>query len=182
MNNRPMAPGQAADYLGVGTTALKKYASLLEQNGHTIGRNDKNHRLYVGEDIALIRAMLILNRHKSVPLEEAASIVTSAGTDIAEILSYDDSHSDTHDDVHTTEPTVTTTHIAPSPSHVPEFVTQFIATLQEQASAFESMREEMREQNKKQEETIEALRKEIEALRNEQANKPTSIWARLFGR
>lgn len=190
-NNRLMTPGQVADFLSVGTTAIKKYATLLEDNGYTIGRNDKNHRVYTGEDVAVIRAMLILNRHKSVPLEDAASIVTSADTDIAKILSYDGTNSGSH----TTELTDTPTHVPESSQQMAElmaqlqahdarykqFVTGMENSMREQTSTIEGMREEMQEHNRQQAETIEALRKEIEALRNAQSDKPTSFWARLFG-
>lgn len=54
-------PSEAANFLKIGTEILKKYALLLEQNGHTIRRNARNHREYIGEDLALIKAMLILN-------------------------------------------------------------------------------------------------------------------------
>lgn len=199
VNDRPMTPGQAADFLDVGTTALKKYALLLEQNGYSVGRNDKNHRVYTSGDMAVIRAMLILNRHKSVALEEAASIVTSADTDIAEILSYDDTGVDTNSGVHNTEPTVTTTHVATGTQHIADLMTQLQerdkayknfmtlveTTLKEQAVTIEVLREELQERDKRQiestgsisesmkqqMETIEAMRKEIEALRKQQVEQ-----------
>lgn len=86
---RTLTPSQAAEFLHVSTTTLKKYAILLEDQGHIIQRNSLNHRHYVGDDLARMKAMLILNRLRSVTLEEAASIVTSLDTNIAEILQLD---------------------------------------------------------------------------------------------
>ncbi|MEK9198508.1 MULTISPECIES: MerR family transcriptional regulator [Bacillales] len=74
-------PKQAADILESGTETLKKYALLLEHNGHPVHRNARNHRVYNGIDIALIKAMIKLNREKSMPLEDAASKVTSSDVD-----------------------------------------------------------------------------------------------------
>lgn len=71
--------------LGFTTTNLKNYANLLEENGLIIHRNAKNHREYTNQDINLIKAMIYLNKKKSMLLEDAASFVMSA--DITNILS-----------------------------------------------------------------------------------------------
>lgn len=71
--------------LGFTTTNLKNYANLLEENGLIIHRNAKNHREYTEHDIKMIRAMIYLNKEKSMLLEDAASLVMSA--DITDILS-----------------------------------------------------------------------------------------------
>lgn len=102
------SPKQAADLLEIGTETLKKYALLLEQNGHTIRRNARNHREYIGKDLALIKAMLILNRDKSVLLEDAASIVTSSDTDVEKIIREDNEKNGMNSAAHNTVPTVIT--------------------------------------------------------------------------
>lgn len=86
MNEKRLTAKQTADLLGFSTTNLKHYASLLEQNGHTTYRNTRNHREYTEHDIKLLRAMQILNRDKSMLLEDTASLVMSSDTDIDAIL------------------------------------------------------------------------------------------------
>ena len=77
---------ETAEKLSFTTTNLKHYASLLEQNGHKIFRNTRNHREYSLHDVDLLTAMKILNRDKSMLLEEAASLVMSEDTDLQAIL------------------------------------------------------------------------------------------------
>lgn len=88
-------PKQAADILEIGTETLKKYALLLEHNGHAVHRNARNHRVYNGIDIALVKAMIKLNREKSMPLEDAASKVTSSDVDLKAILGNELHNDDT---------------------------------------------------------------------------------------
>ena len=80
-----MQAKEVSNMLGFTTTNLKNYANLLEENGLVIHRNAKNHREYTDHDIKMIRAMIYLNKEKSMLLEDAASLVMSA--DITDILS-----------------------------------------------------------------------------------------------
>lgn len=89
MEQQVFTSGEAARFLHVSTSTLTKYAGLLEDNGHKIQRNPKNHRCFYGDDMARIKAMVILNRMRSIPLEEAATLVTKADADIAAILKLD---------------------------------------------------------------------------------------------
>lgn len=178
-------PAQVADFLGVGTTALKKYALLLEQHGHTIGRNDKNHRYYTGTDIGIIKAMLILNRNKGVQLEQAADIVTSVDTDISLILKNDDTKNVTYDAV----PTVTAT-------QKPNIASLIAPIMAQQKAQYNALREELAERDKlmiqlqsevatqlqEQAATIAGLRGELEALRKqaEESEEKSGFWNRLF--
>ena len=83
-----------AERLGFTTTNLKHYASLLEQNGHSLFRNTRNHREYSQHDINLLMAMKILNKDKSMLLDEAASLVMSEDTDIQSILNLNEKRID----------------------------------------------------------------------------------------
>ena len=86
MSEKRFTAKYVAELLGITTTNLKHYASLLEQNGLDLFRNTRNHREYSQKNIELLQAMQILNRQKSMLLEEAASLVMSSDTDTKTIL------------------------------------------------------------------------------------------------
>ena len=86
MSNQRLTAKQTAELLDFSITNLKHYAILLEQNGLSIYRNTRNHREYSQHDVKLLRAIQILNRDKSMLLEDAASLVMSSDTDIDAIL------------------------------------------------------------------------------------------------
>ncbi|MBC9706516.1 MAG: hypothetical protein H9W81_16410 [Enterococcus sp.] len=183
-----LTPRQAADFLGIGNEVLKKYALLLEYNGHTIGRNSMNHRYYVGVDLALIKAMVILNREKSVPLEEAASIVTSNDTDIESIIGDTVINNDGIEPVHNV-----------IPLQITHELQALRAFLEKQQDDNESLREEIKLHDKllldfqervsnKLDEQSELIKQQNEQIRelkrelNETKQEPKSIWSRMFGR
>ncbi len=200
MNEEQQTPAQVAELLGVGTTALKKYALLLEQHGHAVGRNDKNHRYYTGTDIGIIKAMLVLNRSKGVQLERAADIVTSIDTDIEAILGSGDTETDTHN----TELTVTTTQDGVSSALIAAFVTQqqelfrnmekmmseyqaeISTQLLEQVERFDKQEEKLDKQTKQiedqskilseQAKTIKEMQKQIEDI----PKAKHSFWSKFF--
>lgn len=183
-----LTPKQAADFLEIGSEVLKKYALLLEHNGHTIGRNSMNHRYYVGEDLALIKAMIVLNREKSIPLEEAASIVTSSDTNIEEILRDNVTHNSVHNEVHSV-----------IPLHITNELQVLRQYLEKQYNDNESLREEIRAHDKllldfqeritqKLDEQADLISQQNEQIRqlkrdlNEAKEQPKSIWSKLFGK
>lgn len=45
MSNQLMSPKQASSFLNITTSALKKYAMLLEANGYAVSRNELNYRI-----------------------------------------------------------------------------------------------------------------------------------------
>lgn len=191
-----LTPRQTSDILGIGTETLKKYAALLEHNGHSIGRNARQHRYYTGTDIDLLRAMIVLNRDKSVTLEDSASIVTSTDTDIPRILGEKDN---------TVAATVQSTEVSTViPVQLSKEFNKIFELMQLQHAEIDSLRMELElrdrehsefmvdiskkmkdqtEQGKQQLITIEKLRGEIEEIRKQSADKPEpSFWARLFGK
>ncbi|HJH12016.1 MAG TPA: hypothetical protein K8V30_10095 [Metalysinibacillus jejuensis] len=89
MDQKMYTTKDAAKFLNVSTATLTNYAKHLEDNGYMIARNPKNHRCFVGEDFARMKAMVILNRLRSIPFSEAAQIVTNEHTNIKEILQLD---------------------------------------------------------------------------------------------
>ena len=188
MDNDKLTPRQASDFLGIGTETLKKYASLLEYNGHLIGRNARQHRYYNGTDIGLLRAMIALNRDKSVTLEDAAGIVTSADTDVKAILN--ESGATVTDTVNSTEVSTVI------PLQLKEELTKMFELLQMQHAEVDALRLELEFRDKihtefmvdistkldEQKETIDLLREEVELLRKQAAEKTSSFWSRLFNK
>lgn len=186
MVDQLMSPKQAADFLSVKTNVLKKYALLLEKNGYNVSRNELNYRMYSGQDIAMIQALLILNRLKSVQLEDAASIVTSSDTNIADILAMDDTHNDSQADVLA----VTQSQMPAIPTQVTDLIaslqselqardalhTQFMASIDDKLSEQSTMIEQLLEQNNSLHARLEAME------RKQESDNRKSFLAKLFGK
>lgn len=186
MSDQLMSPKQAADFLNVTTSALKKYALLLEANGYAVSRNELNYRMFSGQDIAMIRAMLILNRIKSVQLEDAASVVTSSDTDISQILAMDGVRDDTKNDVLP----VTQSQITDVSSQLTELITslqseiqdrdalhiKLIASIDDRLSEQKAINARLLQQNDELLERLEAL----ERKQDEESKR--SILSKIFGR
>lgn len=191
MNNDRMPAKQVADMLGFTTTNLKHYASLLEMNGLKIFRNTRNHREYSEHDVKLLRAMQILNRDKSMLLEDAASLVTSSDADIDAILAPKMSPV-----IATNDAPVS---VVPQDSGSAERVLAHLSALMADNKAlreelhardklaldFQSdISDKMAEQAKliaEQSAAMETMRAELESIRKIAEEKP-SVWSRLFGR
>ncbi|SCY83918.1 MerR family transcriptional regulator [Lysinibacillus fusiformis] len=75
------SPKEIVEQLELSAETLKKYSLLLEKNGMNISRNKRGHREYSDENIKIIKALIFLNKEKSVSLEDAASIVLSSDFD-----------------------------------------------------------------------------------------------------
>ena len=197
-------PKQAADNLEIGTETLKKYALLLEHNGHTVHRNARNHRVYNDTDIFLIKAMIKLNREKSMPLEDAASKVTSSDFDIRLVLGDDLHNDDTVPDnvTHNTVRTVTTLQDNAWLEFYNGFITELRGLKEENNAlqrlivesetkhslAIEEVSNKLGDQAKVIEEQSKAIAEqsatiaELHKRLDEAASKKPSLWARLFGR
>lgn len=203
MDDQQYTPAQVAEILDVGATAVRKYSLLLEQYGHEIKRNNKGYRVYSGHDVALLKALLVLNRDKSMTLDDAASRVTSSDVDIAAIIGFnDDTHSAMQNAVSavmTTQPPSVAGDIAAYEAAVAlieqlqqqvelsnTLHTKFMAAidekLEEQHNVIALQNEEMAlqsEQLKRQAEILEEQAKQIEELKQLQKR---SFWAKLFGK
>lgn len=83
MEERLYSPKEVVEQLELSAETLKKYSLLLEKNGMSISRNKRGHREYSEENIKIIKALIYLNKEKSVSLEDAASLVLSSDFDFA---------------------------------------------------------------------------------------------------
>ncbi|MER2129275.1 MerR family transcriptional regulator [Solibacillus sp.] len=79
--NGSMTPKQVTEQLDLTTETLKKYSLLLEKAGMDVERNKRGHRQYSEGNLQLIKALMFLNKEKSVNLEDAAEMVTSSDFD-----------------------------------------------------------------------------------------------------
>lgn len=199
-------PSQAASILELSAVNLKKYAMLLESNGHNIGRNERGHRVYNGHDIDVIKAMMVLNHTKNLNLDEAASTVTSSDTDISLILNHGKSN-DTSNDINNNVTTVTSNVIPLQNNEVTLQILQeyrmFFDQLQqenkelkEQIKQLESKMDErdqhvtqllnitvknaIDEQAATQAETLNKLNEQLEELKQKQSEKKKGFFARLI--
>lgn len=176
---------ETAEKLNFTTTNLKHYASLLEQNGHTVFRNTRNHREYSLHDVDLLMAMKILNRDKSMLLEDAASLVTSSDTDIQSILSLKSESmfanirevsQDSEDNVH--ELTVIDAYF----NHLNERDIKYLELLK---VIDEKLTDQINE-NKQLKEELILIRNELEELKTPKIEEPAknkkSIWQKIFSR
>lgn len=78
---KSFTPKEVTDQLELTAETLKKYSLLLEKNGMEITRNNRGHRQYSDENIKVLKALIHLNKEKSVSLEDAASMVCSTDFD-----------------------------------------------------------------------------------------------------
>lgn len=168
-------PKEVTEQLEVTTETLKKYSLLLEKNGMKVSRNNRDHRQYSDENIKVIKALIYLNKEKSVSLEDAASMVTSSDFDLTIM------------DSNVTNPTVTTlsSSVMPVQNEVAITVMNQIQYLQNELEVrnkkddeFQKIvtdrLEEQRDLIIKQEEALEKLRKQLE-VKNKKG-----FWQKLF--
>ncbi|MDN4495623.1 MerR family transcriptional regulator [Ureibacillus aquaedulcis] len=181
-----------AEMLGFTTTNLKHYAALLEQNGLEIYRNSRNHREYTQDDVKILKAMQYLNREKSMSLDDAAIKVTSSDFDSDALLSQQLPQIVAQNDANISV-------VKQESDSALRILAELSTLLAEQKAIREELiaRDKLQiefmstidgklaqqaEAMKEQAATIEAINMELETLRKQQEEKPTSFWGRLFGR
>lgn len=180
-----------AEMLGFTTTNLKHYAVLLEQNGLEIYRNSRNHREYTQDDVKILKAMQHLNREKSMSLDDVAIKVTSSDFDPDTLLSQQLPQIVAQNDANISV-------VKQESDNALHILAELSTLLAEQKAIREELlaRDKLQiefmstidgklaqqvEAMKEQTATIEAINMELETLRKQQVEKPTSLWARLFG-
>ena len=177
---------ETAEKLSFTTTNLKHYATLLEQNGHTIFRNTRNHREYSLHDVDLLTAMKILNRDKSMLLEEAASLVMSEDTDLQAILQLSKERIDANirvvaqdDNANSHELTVINAYFHEMELRDKEQL-QLLKIIQEQLNA-------QTEENKMLREELLEIKRELQTMKQlemkiKPAEQKESFWQKIFSK
>lgn len=180
-----MTAKEVAEILGFTTTNLKHYAGLLEREGLELFRNTRNHREYSRQDVKLLRAMQLLNREKSMPLDDAASFVMSSDTDIDALLSQQ-----VPQVVATNDANISV--VSEESGSAERVLSEVLSLMAQQQAEIVALREELEardqlsltfqselsKQLEEQTATIEDLRKEIAEMKE---TKP-SLWSRIFGK
>lgn len=170
-------PKEVTEQLELTAETLKKYSLLLEKNGMEVTRNKRGHRQYSDENVKIVKALIHLNKGKSVSLDDAASMVCSADFDFT-VMGND-----------ITNPTVTTllSNVMPVQNEVVITVMNQLQLLHNELelrdrkdNEFKQLvtdrLEEQRELIIKQEAALARLSQQLEA-----ENKK-SIWQKLFGK
>lgn len=196
---RRLSAKETADLVELSITNLKHYASLLEFNGLEIHRNTRNHREYTQHDVKIIRAMIKLNKDKSMSLEDAASKVTTSDFPLDEFLSpvlakndanepevirvvSQDSEDDSRELAHYQR------NLSQALNQLKQLQLElqlrekerieYMQTIDDKLNKQAIMIEEQAKAIAEQTATIEALRKSIE----DAASSKPSLWKRLFGK
>lgn len=73
---KALTPADVALKLDIGTSTLRKYSLLLEDNGVTFKRNAKNSRQYTESDVITLQRMITLMKTDGVTVENAAYAVS----------------------------------------------------------------------------------------------------------
>lgn len=170
-------PKEVTEQLEVTAETLKKYSLLLEKNGMEVSRNNRGHRQYSDENIKGIKALIYLNKEKSISLEDAASMVTSSDFDFTIM------------DSNVTNPNVTTLSgsVIPIQNEVDVTVLNQIQYLQnelkvrnEKDDEFQKIVTERLEEQRnliiKQEEALEKLNQQLEA------ESKKGFWQKVFSK
>lgn len=69
---------EIADHLGIGTSTLRKWCLLLEENGYVFLRDEHGRRAYTEHDAIALRQFKELTTEKAMSLENASIVVISA--------------------------------------------------------------------------------------------------------
>lgn len=149
--------------------------------------------MYSGQDVVMIRAMLILNRLKSVQLEDAVSIVTSSDTDIQQILDMDDINVGTKNDVLPVTQSQTmdisahlTSLIASLQSEIQDrdaLHAQLLAAIDDKLSVQRDINAQLMEQSTQLMQQNKLLQAKLEALeRKQDEDSKRSVWSKMFGK
>ena len=86
-------PKKVQDLLGIDSSTLRKYATLLEGQGYSIHRNTKGHRGYFDKDVSTLRQLIEFNKQDGMSIEQAVITVmsgvsekSSTGTDTKVVM------------------------------------------------------------------------------------------------
>jgi DNA-binding transcriptional MerR regulator len=69
------SPGDVQALLGMDSTTLRKYATLLEGHGYHIHRNNRGHRSYVDQDLITLRKFIEFSKLEGMTLELSVQAV-----------------------------------------------------------------------------------------------------------
>ncbi|WP_284035433.1 MerR family transcriptional regulator [Neobacillus sp. 114] len=69
------SPSDVQKMLGIDGSTLRKYATLLEDHGYHVQRNNRGHRVYFDKDVHTFRKLMEFSRHEGMTIERSAEAV-----------------------------------------------------------------------------------------------------------
>ncbi|WP_033707398.1 DUF3967 domain-containing protein [Bacillus mycoides] len=71
------SPSDVAEQLGIQSSTLRKYADVLEKEGYTFIKNEREHRKYRESDVMVFRKVINLKNDTDMTLENATKQIVS---------------------------------------------------------------------------------------------------------
>lgn len=92
------SPSDVQKLLGIDSSTLRKYATLLEGNGYHIHRNNRGHRNYYDKDVNTFRQLIEFSQQEGMTMEMAAKEVLPLVSQEFETTNYRDIEQDANFD------------------------------------------------------------------------------------
>jgi DNA-binding transcriptional MerR regulator len=64
------SPSDVQELLGIDSSTLRKYATLLERHGYHVHRNNRGHRGYFEKDVTTLRKLIEFSKHEDMTMEQ----------------------------------------------------------------------------------------------------------------
>lgn len=68
-------PSDVQELLGIDSSTLRKYATLLEGRGYHVHRNNRGHRGYFDNDVITLRKLIEFSKQEGMTMERAVDAV-----------------------------------------------------------------------------------------------------------
>ncbi|MEH7500622.1 MerR family transcriptional regulator [Neobacillus drentensis] len=69
------SPSDIQELLGIDSSTLRKYATLLEGRGYHVHRNNRGHRGYFDNDVITLRKLIEFSKQEGMTMERAVDAV-----------------------------------------------------------------------------------------------------------
>ncbi|MBV7508265.1 helix-turn-helix domain-containing protein [Bacillus sp. sid0103] len=69
------SPSNVQELLGIDSSTLRKYATLLEGHGYQVKRNKRGHRTYFEKDVITLRKLIEFSKQEGMTMERSAETV-----------------------------------------------------------------------------------------------------------
>ncbi|MCM2532880.1 MerR family transcriptional regulator [Neobacillus pocheonensis] len=69
------SPSDVQEFLGIDSSTLRKYATLLERQGYHVHRNHRGHRGYFDKDVITLRKFIEFSKQEGMTVERSAEAV-----------------------------------------------------------------------------------------------------------
>ncbi|MDQ0201169.1 MerR family transcriptional regulator [Neobacillus ginsengisoli] len=69
------SPSDVQNLLGIDSSTLRKYATLLERHGYHVHRNNRGHRGYYDKDLITLRKLIEFSKQEDMTMERSVEAV-----------------------------------------------------------------------------------------------------------